>query len=252
MNIDWENIIDDYLLDKLSNLEVQIIENQLDANADLKEQVKDQQLLIQALEVAGRNEFKDRLQLIHNQNFGSGEVSLTRSPSRKNFIIGLAVITLLTTFLALQWQKYNQTNESLYLASFEPYSYQSANRAVGGITLFEVAELYKNKNYDKFLTASDKLVNSENTFRSEFILAVGIANLEVGNYDKALGYFNSIDASGDFNFEDEVQWYSALTYLRSNNISKAKIHLQILIDDSTSDHHEQAKDLIQKINLLKN
>ena len=71
--------------------------------------------------------------------------------------------------------------------------------------------------------------------------------METGNLNGALKSFDEVLASGDFTFENDAQWYKALTYLKQGDAEKAKQALQPLISDQEADYHEEALALSKKL-----
>lgn len=241
-----ENLIDRYLLNILSPEEKKAFELRLENEKALVEELNQQRKIINEIEGFGRIELKSKLKEIHN------EVSINSSkPNTKirKIIYSIAAAAIFIGVLSTCWLWTSQapTNSELYALNFEPYELSLNQRSEGDITLKNIESLYVDGSYYEVIPLFKNALDESTLKSSQILLGLGISYLQTKQSTQAIEQFNAILANKDFNYEDEAQWYLGLSYLKLDEINKAKDHLNILASDSSKDHHEAAKVLISQI-----
>lgn len=241
-----ENLIDRYLLNLLSEEEKKTFEARLKKDETLVEELNQQRTLIEDIEGIGRIKLKEKLKDIHNEVVI--QPSKPKTKSKKIFFqIATAAVFIGLITTCWLWSTQSASNSELYAQNFEPYVLSLNQRSEGDIELKNIESLYIDGNYSEAISLFETALNENSLKSSQLLLGLGISYLQTNQPSEAIKQFDIILANKDFNYEDEAQWYLALTHLKLNNIGEARNHLNILTSDSTKDHHEDAKVLIQNL-----
>ncbi len=238
-----EDQIDEFILDEMTTEERTQFENELSQNDGLNEKYQIQKALINGINYQGNKRLKRRLQKIHKDEI------IEDSPNKSYWaLLGLMLI-IATVFIGDYLVKANRTYtpEELYMAHFEPYEYDINSRSLNISDKSALVELYKNKKYSLFVTEAGKFRLETSNSESDLLLAIGIAYLEIDLPEQAIVHFQKITVNGDFNYKDEVAWYTSLAYLKLEKPDQAKPILQGLAEDIDADHHIEAKKLLKKM-----
>jgi tetratricopeptide (TPR) repeat protein len=162
---------------------------------------------------------------------GSGAVirSISRTALR-----AASVIFIIGASAAIY--KYTVTGSTgLYSAYCTPYE---LNTSRGAATQDEMEEAYKNKNWAAVTDGFKKKKVKDN--KSYFL--AGMADLEAKKYDDAIGMFQQVMAanslSGSDYFEDEAEFYLAMSWLARNDIKEAMPLLDKIRADKTHLYHD--------------
>lgn len=78
-------------------------------------------------------------------------------------------------------------------------------------------------------------------------MILGISYLELNNLERAKLAFQSIIDEQDVIFYDQALWYKALAELKSNNVNEAKNLLVEIAKDEYSDHFDDANKLLNSL-----
>lgn len=242
-----ENLIDRYLLNLLTQEEKQAFEAQLDNDAALKAEMLKQKEVIENIEGIGRLELKSELQEIHKKLNPDTNKS---TPITRRLLFRIASAAIFVGLLSTGLWIIQQTpsNSELYSKNFEPFELSLVERSGGAENYAQIQNLYSQGKYTQVIPLFEDALRGKDAKSSQILLGTGISYLETDDPSKAISYFQRILVNKDFNFEDEAQWYLGLTYLKLNDVVKAKSHLKILADDSAKDHHQAAKKLISRLN----
>ncbi len=131
----------------------------------------------------------------------------------------------------------------LYADYSQPYD---LNTSRGAATRDEMDEAYRNKNWagvtELFKTKKDK------TNKTYFL--AGMAALESKHYDDAIGMFQQVIAantqSGSDYFEDEAEFYLAMSWLARNEVKEA----MPLLDKIRADKNHLYHDVVVRMSTL--
>ncbi|PKV51770.1 hypothetical protein ATE84_3868 [Aquimarina sp. MAR_2010_214] len=108
-------------------------------------------------------------------------------------------------------------------------------------------KLFRNQKYQEALAIflAHQPVESKN-LNPQILMYTGITQLELDQNETALKTFeillhsNTLDAS-------KANWYLALTYLKMDDVNKAKERLQIIIDSPKNNQYQKALDLFNSL-----
>lgn len=165
-------------------------------------------------------------------------------------ILGLAVIVYLgyTTGSAAKIAPVKAPTEQLFAQYFEPMADASSqiqrgevNTEDSGENLTKGLAAYRSGDYE---TASDLLLSIDDV-DAQFYGAVSV--LASGDAELALSYLNVQSQNPEYQkYQDAIQWYTALCYVRLGNTAEARIKLLPIF---RSDHYQSkaAQELLMKI-----
>ena len=140
--------------------------------------------------------------------------------------------------------KYMSTSAShIYSEYAQPYD---LNTSRGVAVRDEMDEAYRNKNW----TAVTELFNKKKDKNNKTYFLAGMAALESKRYDDAIGMFQQVIAAntqsgGDY-FEDEAEFYLAMSWLARNEVKEA----MPLLDKIRADKNHLYHDVVVRMSTL--
>ncbi|NOR27945.1 MAG: hypothetical protein GQ540_05405 [Lutibacter sp.] len=241
-----ENYItfDKYLNNELSNLELITFEEQLNSDADFKQEFEIYKALETSLSSKYENEEKEKALRNTLSNLGSKYIKPENSTKKKGEIISLlnykqymvaASIALLIGFFLFN------NGEPVYGDFSNHNSLELVVRSDNNETVIRAQEAFNSKNYKEALTYLTQLSNSNDI---EIELYKGICYLELNSYADADIIFDEI-SNGNSAFKNNASWYKALSMLKQEQFEACKYVLQTIPE--SADEYKQAKKLLRKL-----
>lgn len=244
-----DHLIDDFILGHLSDSERQSFAQKLELNPELAQQIKIRRKAISGLEAYGRKALKEELKIIQLEFDNESLEPIAKK--RRLFPYVIAAASILLLIFAASWfftKNSAKTADQLYASYFKAYDITTEQRSNNINDLSKIYQLYQDKKYKELIPLLDIQLKQMNPQPSDLLLMAGIAHLESNQAQKAITNLKKITSNGDFNYEDEVSWYSALAYLQMGNIPACKKQLQSLKANPNADHHVEASKLFNTIN----
>jgi len=166
------------------------------------------------------------------------EGGIVRTMNRNAF---RAAACLLLLVGAAAVYKYNTVSSggmyNEYYASFELSTSRSSE------TTDAIEQAFRNKNWKEVISLSD--VPRPRPIKTEFLGAM--ANMELKKYDEAIESFKQVIAtntkSGDSYFQDEAEYYLALSYLANSEAAQALPILMTIEADKNHLYNESVKNM---------
>ncbi len=240
--------IDDFILGKLDTDTAQIFREALQKDDKLMEELNIRKAIYDGLETHRRRNLRLHIKGIHKEML---EELMPQTGAKKRVLWPYwAAASIVIFAIAFAWwfkSSQPQNPEDLYFAYFEPYDASLMQRTQNDTALLLISNLYKNKKYKQVLPLMEAQLNNPAAASSTLILATGITYLELDQPRKALDLFEQIDGRGDFNFADEVKWYSALAYLKAGEMDRSKTYLQQLSSNKKNKYYKNAKELLNDL-----
>jgi tetratricopeptide (TPR) repeat protein len=185
---------------------------------------------------AVKNEYNSNRQKINEQHRPGG---IVRTIAQR--ILRVAAILLLVTISTALFKYISVNNTSIYDDYYSAYSLNTS-RTVGNDNILYNA--YRDKKWEEVI----HIVKAADKNSKHFFLA-GIAHLELKQYSQAITSFNSVISknysSGDDYFNDEAEYYLALSYLASKEGDKALT----ILDKIKKDQNHLYNDAVNKMGL---
>jgi len=137
--------------------------------------------------------------------------------------------------------KYISTNpEELYRNQFSAYTLSSSR---GGTVSEEIEQAYKNNDWSQVIRLGDQM--QVKSGKSLFL--TGVAAMELKEYNLAILDFRQIlqknQATGDDYFQDEAEYYLALSYLAAGNSASAMPLLERIRSDKHHRFNKKASEI---------
>jgi TolA-binding protein len=186
-----------------------------------------------------------RVELNKNEN------ALAPEPKRKSlrpWIISLSAAASIILALGLWWLITRpHENMKLYTEYFSAYDFSTSFRTThaGQSDFTAGVQAYQNKHYSEAYTSLLKIGPSDSLYTSAVFLS-GISLMETENFDKAISCFNTLVNDQSSSLYSDVQWYLALCYLHTNDITKAKYLLEQL-SAGTSSYKTKSSEILKSL-----
>ena len=213
------NLIDDYLLERLTNTEAQEFEKEMASNDELRKQVELCRELKEAIleeDVANL-----RKQLTISQN----EVIKTQKGGLHNLLKVAAVLMVLSVATFFLWKTTNSPT-NLFDKYYSRYVLPSISRGSNPSdqnNQQEIAKLYQHGNFDRAIPALEKYLETRPDDEVSRLMLAS-AYLESNMQDKAIEMLQStIKTNPDGVYAETAEWYLCLSYLSEANYNDAFI-----------------------------
>jgi len=243
-----ENYItfDKYLNNELSSSELTSFEEQLNLDADFKQEFEIYKALETSLSSKFGNEQEEKELRNTLSNLGSKYIKPENSTKKKGKIISLlnykqymvaASIALLIGFFLFN-------NGTPVYSDFSNHnSLELVVRSENSEAVIRAQEAFNSKNYEVALEQLT-LLSATNKNDAEIKLYKGICFLELNNYAEADIIFDTV-SSGKSAFVHTASWYKALSMLKQEQFEACKYVLQTIPENA--DEYKQAKKLLRKL-----
>jgi TolA-binding protein len=163
-------------------------------------------------------------------------------------IIPLTAAAILGLFIVFKIILPSSDPEKLFKTYYTTFNYVSSATREAGVSLqedFSVAvEQYKAGDYNSASTGFSNIIMKDSSFVTPRFL-LGLTNLELGEYDKAINLFNSIKDPSN-KYYKETLWYLGLAYLRIGEKTHASDCFKILAS-SSGYYYDRAKKILRRL-----
>lgn len=235
-----EHLLINYLDRTLEEREMREVEALINSDPEARKQWQYLQLAVEAVEYAALYDqvaaVKENYKTIHPADV------LTASPKRgvpikMRLAVRIAAIFIFAVAGFGTWKYFTTSATQVYKQAFINYTLPTT-RGQASITGMEQA--YRLANWNEVI---DALSRSSLTDNKALFLA-GIAHLQLHNYAEASMLFEQVRANntqrGDDYFQDEAEFYGAMSDLAGNNTKQGIRALQQIRGDNDHLYHEQA------------
>jgi hypothetical protein len=235
-----ELLLINYLDRTLEEREMREMEALISSDPETRKQWQYLQLAVEAVEYAA---LYDQVAAV-KENFKTIQPAevITASPKkglmiRMRPILRVAAIFVLVFAGVGSWKYFTTSATQVYQQTFITYTLPTTR---GQATITGIEQAYRLQNWTNVIAA---LNNSSLTDNKALFLA-GMAHLQLHNYAEANMLFEQVRANnaetGDDYFQDEAEFYGALSNLASNNTKQAILLLQQIQGNAKHLYHEQA------------
>ena len=238
----YEHLLVNYLDRTLEEREMREIEELINTDAEVRSQWQFMQLAVDAVEYIALN---DQVAAVKEQ-FRTIQPLEVINEQRRGMVVMMRNIykvaaCLLFLVIAGAGYKYISTSAiDMYKQSFIPYTLSTSR---GSSTINEIELAYRNKNWNQVLTAFDKYAEKDN----KTLFLAGMANMQLQQYAAAGKMFEQVLAhnaqTGDDYFQDEAQYYLAMSYLANGQAKEAITLLQQIRTNKNHLYNRQASQI---------
>ena len=218
---------DDYLKGELDEEERQKLEEELSADSELQQEFDLFKMSVDIVHVSSINRaVKEAHDRFLDSNPGSGTQNST-SVVTWSLRIAAGLLVVMVSYGLLQFSFVSSTGlyESLYTAWQLPVTRGAQ------LTYTHLDSLYLHHNYDKVIMQYESL--EERSLRDYFIAAM--AAMELNDYERAIRLFQLLKQENEKTdtrlFEDETDYYMALSHLKNGDYQQALFIFQKIRED---------------------
>lgn len=218
------DLIEKYLAKNMSDEEKKKFENQMQTNSELMKEFELHKDFDSFLNIKHeRDAMQIQVKQIINNRRKSRSIFVKR-----NYSIAASIVVLLSVSL-FTYMFLPEKNERLYSKFYESYEFSSIERSTNEILdhTDKALLLYTDKKYNDFIT----YIEEQNLYNeNDFVLNLlyGVSLLEIEDAKKAIPVFENLLREENM-YSETINWYTALAYLKVNDIPNAKSKLNELI-----------------------
>ncbi|MCC8146939.1 MAG: tetratricopeptide repeat protein [Bacteroidales bacterium] len=262
-NHNREELIDLYLLDKLSSQARKDFEEEMLKNDDLRKEVEVMQRILIGFEHKGETEAIHAMRTMPEEQVKSIIANAENEYKPKVNRIGLySVIAGIAASIALLLYigfKPKYSSEELYNDFYVPFAYEYIPSR-GGILNGEEEHLleqaisgYNQERYAEALALLDSITKNIHPEQvpEEVMFYTALSMAETGKENSAVEKLESIASSNDSEFKEDAQWNLALLYLKLGERNKSSTILRVIIDSKDNPYAGDAGRLLDKLNTKK-
>ncbi len=236
------DLIERYFDDLLSDSERKDFENRLTTDEQFAQAFQLEKDLMDGIEMMGNKNLKEDLKVYYKEEVEEKEKN--KASTKPNFIsrrMWLAAASIAVLLIAFWWMN-RPTPERLYAEYFQPdFDFVEKGDADGLAVKAEAA--LKAEDYKRAFPLLEELVKVEPK-RAEYILALGIALVEVENYHDAIPTLLRAGTASRYS-QNEALWYYGLALLKQGNLEESYIILKQIPEYSA--RYKEATALAKKI-----
>lgn len=249
MSVDQETLemIEDYLLGKLSDEKKLYFEKKLIDDIDLQKEIELYRTLKNTLENKNSLEFRKKILTIASKQKHQSTLNIKKENYRFLKWKIAAAFALVIGVLSFLYLPTKSINNELYDKYHTPYPIESRLRGdVLNINNNSAFNLYAKEDYSKSIPLFKNLITK---YPDSTIYQIYLGNslLKVGMMNEAKATFQKVNLENKY-YEDS-QWYLALTYLKIGNIQEVKKILRTLINYEGV-HEKNSTALLEKLKSL--
>jgi len=250
--ISYEEIrrIDDYLLEYLNEKDREEFESELFENIKFKKEtilhseINDAiiesdvlKLRNNLLEIIEENKQLTKIRRFIPNNFKNKKIRYISVAASAAAVISTGLFTL---------SQQNSTAESIFQQAYLPYEAAGFLRSAPlASPSFKGIELYNERKYDEAISQFELVLN-EKSLNPMSNFYTGLCYMEKGNYDKAIVSFKNVIVQKDNLFTELAEWYTALSFLKTNDKKDAYDILNKIVENKGY-NHKSAKELLKKL-----
>ncbi|SEO75942.1 tetratricopeptide repeat protein [Niastella yeongjuensis] len=235
-----EHLLINYFDRTLEEREMREVEELIHTDLEVRKQWQYLQLAVEAVEYAAlydqvaavRENFRTIQPVDVLQSSGNKNVRVFMRPFMR---VAAAVLALIVGTVAYKYFSVSATH--VYQKTFIAYSLTTTR---GQAAITDIEQAYRIQNWNGVIAAANKSTLTDN--KALFLAAM--ANLQLQQYAAANKLFEQVlsnnSQTGDDYFQDEAQFYLAMSNLADNHSVKAIALLQQIRADKNHLYHQQA------------
>lgn len=242
-----------YLDGEMSQEEREQFEKKLASDEGTRRRLEDLQIARDAVKMYG---LKQQVASVHREMIGAmkptavlRKMSRAQKIARYTLRIAAGLVFIAICFLAYNF--FNLSSGKLYNEKYAPFELSSV-RGENETEINGIEKAYRQQNYQDVVALAEKNIGS--SIRDEFLEAVSY--LELDKPPEAIDHFSSVisrnRAADRPVYNDEAEYYLALSYLRTQNYEKAIELMNTIRNNPSHLYHEKfTRGFIRKVKMLK-
>ncbi len=245
-----KKLIEEYIAGTLDDGQKKELLKLAETNQEIMQELNFEQHTMNIGEHLGRRELKMELNQIHDELFNK-EIEIQSKPKSlaKPKWLGLILLigVIVSSFFIFQKVATKPTPDVLIADYYQPFQLEVGERSSDENVFQSLIDDYQSGDYGAVVNQYNGLSINKESLSSDLLFSVAISNVEIKNFNEALTVFSTLDARSDFNIQDEVDWYKALTFLKMDDFQKLKSSLTLILEDKQHDYYQKANSLMKKI-----
>ena len=244
----YDDFIQPFLDGELSREELDWFNKELQSNAVLAEDIKLYREVDSAIREQDVMDLRDQLDVIHNSIGDPSKEPEQHSRIRKMLSYGaIASLAILLSFgVLLKVQHKKLTNEQIYKRHYEPYEVTMVYRTGETQSLINLAQTrYDEKDFIGAIEIYEQILGKE-PGNMESNLYSGISYMETEQYSKAENRFGAIIDHNDNLYIEQAEWYLGFCYLQTGRNLEARAHFKEIAKGEGS-FNKKARKLMRSI-----
>jgi|GEM_PF-2133604 len=224
--------IERYLRGLLNQEEKLDFEKRMQENPSFREEVELHQTLETVIQDKNVHALKQTLDESWNTFKKQEERSRNSLPFFQSYYFKLAaVLLLLVLSVATIWELIQpKSNQEYYAEYFSPYEARAFTRSDSDSVTFALREAlgkYEREEYRESLEGLNEILAGDSS-QVELYLYIGICHMVLDEELEALSSFKVLIDQGNELFLTQAHWYTALTYLKEDQVDSARAELKRL------------------------
>lgn len=240
------HLIEKYLFDQMNEDEKKEFEILTKSDSSLEEEFEIQKSVFESANDEDLKKIYPALKLAE-EKYLSGQTK--KPPFRLIPIYRLAIVACIAFILIFSWNFFSDSNNKsleLFTSYYEPYPMILSFRGKSDL-IPQAVNSYNSQNYESVIKSMNQLIliDSLGVIPNMYL---GIAHLELGNFDEAIENFEAVSNSNNPTLRQQANWYMALTFLKANEPEKAKsILTKLSMKEGADLYQESAKEILKQI-----
>ena len=253
-----DELIEQYLLGELSGDSLEQFTRKFESDDEFRKEVSLQRAIIRNIKAAGRREWSEKLETMHNDMFfgrekdyeipGGNRLAPVKRLYKNKYVLGAAASLLIIIISAIfVITKNNRTaSDDIFLAYYQPYpdlEQRTRSMTPGKASVKKEAfEAYDAGNYPESIRLFKSILEMG---KDEIVLFyLGNAYLSAGKPEEAERTFD-LYLNEYKEFAVESKWYLSLSYLKQGKKKEAGKLLQDLVKEN-NDYSKRATEILNK------
>jgi len=231
-----QNLIDRFFERSLSYGELQSFQGRLKTDSDFREEVELHASLRKALlqkeipETQQKQQIKNRLRELQKEE-DSEKISEPKPEAKiRNIGRWLASVAAVAALFFIGYMGFQnaqggsqELTADFYNNNYTPFEADITMKSIPGNSLVsDLDKAYTNKDYEGAITFANAALSSLPN-DAEILMVKGISQMETQKFEEALSTFDSINNEL---YNDDMNWYSALIFIKQNKLEAAKTRLK--------------------------
>lgn len=229
--MDKDILIEKYLAGEATDSELSELK-QLMNDETAKQEITLQRLMKGVMRAQEEKDFHEQLNHLSEEillpKMGSKQNATKEKAKVKNlfpqsWVLAIAAtLTLLIVALVVFNQQFGNTSQDLYASYYQPLSAKNVRGTAQEELQANMLKAYNTSDYQSAKPLLEQLLEKqpENAERLTLLLANCLLNLD--NTSKVIQLLKPLSIQNTSDFQEDAQWYLALSYLKANQIDEAK------------------------------
>ncbi len=244
--IEFTRFIERYLEGKMQSSEKQWFEKEIEGNLWLQKELELRRKADKIVSNLGAIDLRSKLMEAETRHKNISRVEKAVNKIPVNYAALFLGLILISTLLILSGNSFDIG--AFTDSAVDAYSVNTTSRSDSPVYPAELMtgmQLYSNDDFSLARTEFAKIPDtSENTIQSKYLL--GLSNMQLKEYLEAVKSFKQVIDHKDNMFLEDSEYYLGLCYYNLEDMSKAKVIMEGIIN-SENRFRKDAKKILKKI-----